>query len=272
MRPFQTIFIILITLSLSGLSHSSLGQQSDQNKWTYSIGLGMAATPSYLGDDEYQLLLFPYFGVKYGDKFFASFFEGIGYNLVKTNTWRVGPILKTNIGRFEDGTVPASITGKTHDLTGLGDIGFTLETGAYVEYTNKSITTKLEFRQGIGGHKGLIGEISSNYRSAFKFNKKTIYYIVGPEIMITGDNFNNAFFGIDPEQSANTEFESYDVKAGLLSYGMRGSLVVPITKKLSTMALLRYSKLTSKVSDTQLIREAGSAHQSTIGFMVNYTL
>ena len=272
MNHSKALLIAIFTLIVTVLSSDCVGQTSDQERWTYSVGMGMATAPSYLGDDEYQLLLFPFFSARYGDKFFASFFEGVGYNLLHTNTWRVGPILKTNIGRFEDGTVPASITGKTNDLTGLGDVGFTVEPGAFIEYTKASITTKFELRKGIGGHKGLIGNISTYYRSTFKLNEKVIYYAIGPDMRITGSNFNNAFFGINPEQSSKTELELYDAGSGVLWYGLSGSLIVPIDQKLSATALIRYSKLGKVASDAHLIRKSGSAHQSTIGFMVNYKL
>lgn len=272
MKFLNTLFLAISILIFSGRPHISMGQQSSQTKWTYSVGLGMATTPSYLGDDEYQLLIFPHFGVKYGDKFFASFLEGVGYNLIKTNAWRIGPILKTNIGRFDDGTVPSSVTGKTKDLVGLGDVGLTVESGAFIEYTKKSITTKLELRQGIGGHKGLIGEISTSYRGAFKLKKKVIYSVIGPEIRITGSNFNNAFFGINSAQSLNAELEVYQAKSGILSYGLSGSLIVPINEKLSIITLMRYSKLSKIASDSHLIQKSGSSHQYTFGFLLNYTL
>lgn len=267
----QTIAFILF-ISLFGFITTSSGQVEEAKKWNYSVGVGMATTPSYLGDDEYQLLLFPNFRVTYSDKFFASLLEGIGYNVIKTNTWRMGPIVKTHIGRFEDGTVPSSISGnKTEDLLGLGDVGFTLETGGFIEYTKGFISTKLEIRQGIGGHQGMIGELKSEIKSSFRIRKKSIYYALGPEIRITDSRFNNAFFGINQDQSSTSDFEVYDAKFGLLSYGLSGSFLIPINKKLSTIGFLRYSRLGDVASDSQLVSQNGSVHQTTVGLMLNYS-
>lgn len=264
---------LYILIGMLFLYSQGLAQQTTEKQWSYSVGLGMVVTPSYLGDDESRLLVFPNFSVAYGDKFFASLLDGASYNLIKTNTWRIGPVLKSNIGRLEDGTLPSSVSGsKTSDLIGLGDIDPTLEPGFFIEYTKSSITSKIEFRQGIGGHRGLLGELRSEYRNTFRIKTKSIYYSIGPEVRISGSNFNNAFFGVDKEQSLNTDLPVYETKLGLLSYGLTGSLVVPINERLSAIAFFRYTKLGDVASDSHLIRAHGSPNQSTLAFMINYKL
>ncbi|OEK04617.1 hypothetical protein BFP71_14265 [Roseivirga misakiensis] len=249
-----------------------MAQQKPKNQWTYSVGLGMAIIPSYLGDDESRILLFPNFTATDGNKFFFSLLEGASYHLINTNTWRMGPVLKSDIGRFEDGSLPSSITNKTDDLIGFGDIDATIEPGVFIEYTKKSIATKLELRQGVGGHKGIIGELKSEYRGTLKSKLKSIYYSIGPELRFAGSNFNNTFFGINQEQSSNTDLAVFESESGLLSYGISGSIIFPINEKLSAITFLRYNRLGNVASDSHLIRQYGSSTQKTLVFMINYQL
>ena len=261
-----------LLLSLLFLHCRGLAQQSPESQWTYSVGLGMAITPSYLGDDKSRLLLFPNFSAAYGDKFSFSLLEGATYNLIKTDTWRLGPVLRTNIGRFEDGSLPSSIAGNTRDLIGLGDIEASVEPGVFIEYTRHSIATKLEVRQGIGGHQGMLVELRSEYRSTLRLKTKTIYYALGPEIRVAGANFNNAFFGIDSQQSLNTDLDVYEARFGLLSYGISGSVMLPMNDRLSAITFLRFNRLGHEASDSRLIRDHGSPNQTTLVFMLNYKL
>lgn len=262
-------FLIISLLLLHG---QGLAQQKPESQWTYSVGLGMAITPSYLGDDKPRLLLFPNFSAAYGDRFSFSLLEGASYNLIKTHAWRMGPVLKTNIGRFEDGSLPSSVAGNTSDLRGLGDVDATIEPGVFMEYARYSVATRLEVRQGIGGHKGMIGELKSEFRSTLRLRAKTIYYALGPEIRMAGSNFNNAFFGIDAQQALDTDLEVYEAELGLLSYGISGSLQFPMNEKLSAITFLRYNRLGDVASDSHLIRKYGSLNQTTLVFMLNYKL
>lgn len=265
-----SIFFPLFLILLSG--PSSFGQSKADQEWSVAVGLGMAAIPSYPGDDTYQAVLIPSVQIQYGDRFFASLLEGVGYNVIHTDRWRIGPILKNHIGRYEDGTVPSSIIGdQTDDLIGLGDVGFTFEPGGFMEFTQKSIITKLEIRQGLGGHKGLIGELRTEYKGQFKLQKKRIYYRIGPEIRFANSRYHNAFFGIDAEQAANTDLDLYDAESGLLSYGLNSSLLVPINQKISILGFARYQRLGEILSDAPLLKRSGSSNQSAFGFLVQYT-
>ena len=263
---------LLLLLFFLLLHYHGIAQQTKKMQWSYNVGLGTAVTPSYLGDDSYQVLIFPNFNASFGDKFSVSLLQGARYNLIKATNWRIGVVIKTNIGRYEDGTVPSSVSNiKTNDLIGLGDIDFTAEPGIVLEYTKKSITNKLEIRQGIGGHKGLVGELRSEYKNVYKLNKIHIYYSVGPDIKVSNSNFNNAFFGIDQEQSLNTDLEAYEAEQGLLSFGLGGTLIIPINQRLAYIALFRYNKLTDIASNSPLIRQHGSTHQGTMAFMLIYS-
>jgi outer membrane scaffolding protein for murein synthesis (MipA/OmpV family) len=263
---FAALFIALF------LCHPCVSQEKPQNKWSYTLGLGMANVPSYLGDNDYQVILFPNFRVTYSDRIFASLLEGIGYHAVKGNSWSYGPIIKYNASRHENGAVSSKIEGdKSRERIHLDDVVFTIEPGVFFQYSIRSINTKLEVRQGIGGHKGLIGELKSDYRSIIQLFGRPFYYAIGPQIKIADTNFNASFFGINHKQALETDLGIYDPKFGILSYGLNGTLVVPLRRKLSMIAFAGYSRLGNVAAESDLIIEYGSVNQGSFGLILNYT-
>lgn len=246
-------------------------QDSTRTKWSYSLGMGTALTPSYLGDNSYQLMIFPNFRASYSTKFSFSLFEGVQYNFLNGSDWRIGPMVKYNFGRDEDGSNPLSIAGsETQDLVGLGGVDFTIEPGVFVEYKHEVVTSKFELRQGLGGHKGLIVEVKSQYRSMIKLFGNKMFYSFGPEIKVSNANYNNAFFGISAAESASTSMDQYEAEFGVLSYGANGSLVLPLSKQFSTIFFGGVSRLGDAGAKSNLVRKKGSANQFTLGLMLNY--
>ena len=239
--------------------------------WSYSIGFGAIAMPSYLGDDDIQILTIPIFSVTYSDRFFVSLFEGVGYNIIKNDNWRIGIVGKYDFGRKENGSNPFIIGGdETNDLEGLGDVDGTVELGGFVEYTVHPIAMKVEARKGVGGHEGLIGEVKVEYKDRGKILQKPFYLVIGPEIKYADSSYHEAFFGVNDRQSAASGLSRYTTDAGLLSYGISGSVVVALTKHVSTLLFASVSQLGEEAADSSLVQERGSEQQGTIGMFVNY--
>ena len=69
--------------------------------WQVSIGAGVAAAPSYQGSSSLSVLPLPLIDVKFGDRFFASFFGGVGVNVIALPALRLGVALAPDLGRSE---------------------------------------------------------------------------------------------------------------------------------------------------------------------------
>ena len=254
------------------LWHPCVSQETAENRWSYSLGLGMANVPTYLGDNDYQVILFPNFRIAYSDRIFASLLEGIGFHAVKGNSWSYGPIIKYQASRYKYGSITSKVeVEKTKVLNNLEDVAFTVEPGVFFQYSNKLIHTKLEIRQGIGGHNGFIGELKSEYRSIFRLFGRSIFYAIGPQLKIADTDFNSAFFGIDQKQALETDLGIYEPKFGVLSYGLNGTLMVPLRRKFSMIAFAGYNRLGNVATESDLIIEYGSVNQSAFGLILYYT-
>lgn len=263
----------LLIASIMMMSVNSFAQEGSHHEqdWSYSIGVGAVYSPNYLGDDEGQASVIPNVHIEYKDKFFASLGEGIGYNVISNKNWKVGPIVKYDSGRDEEGSNLLGTGDDTNDLIGLGDVDGSVEVGAYLEYTLGPITTKLEVRQGLGGHEGLVGEASIHYGGEANIYGQQLVYSIGPEIKYTDGNYNKAFFGVNATQSAASGLRQYDADDATVSYGIGGNLVIPHTQHVSTIIFADYTKLGNTIADSSLVTQRGSEDQAMFGIFLNYS-
>ncbi|MFN3700168.1 MAG: MipA/OmpV family protein [Alphaproteobacteria bacterium] len=262
---------LTIALSLCALSAKSHAQHPSAEGWNFSIGTGTIVSPVYLGDNSYQFMAVPNFRVTYGDKFFASVQEGIGYNYLQNENWRIGPLARYDFGRDEDGRSPFQLNGrKTNDLRGLGDVDGTLELGGFVAYSIHPVTMKVEMLQGIGGHEGFIGSADLSYSGQADISGQAVRYSVGPDIKFAGKKFHETYFGVNASQSAASGLTQYSPDSGVLHYGFGGSAIVPITDNFSAVLFSNYRRLGDEASDSSLVSQRGSSNQFVNGLFVNY--
>lgn len=129
-------------IAFLGASANAAAQSPEKySGWQFTVGPGAIYASTYLGDDEYQLRVVPNVSIKYADRFFASVGQGVGYNVIRSDGWRVGPIAKYAFGRDEDGSNTFAVLGDdTNDLVGLGDVDGTVELGGFVKYTRDAWT------------------------------------------------------------------------------------------------------------------------------------
>lgn len=244
------------------------GMDSD---WNLTIGLATLYMPAFIGSRDYQGLVFPDIKVEYRDVFFASLFEGVGYNIIDSDGWRAGPIAKLDIGREEDDDNPFRVAGKkTRALRGLGDVSMAPELGGFVEYRFDPFSYSLEVRQAVGGHKGVVADIGAQYMGMTAPFGRQVIYMIGPQATFASAKYNNAYFGIDENQSANSGLRRYRAKAGLVSYGVGAFVATPVTDALSLGLMARYDRLGPEAADSPLIRERGRANQFMAGLRLTY--
>jgi outer membrane protein len=246
--------------------------QRHQEGWGFSIGSGIMASPTYLGDDDYQVSAVPSIRVTYEDKLFASVQEGAGYNVINNEDWRIGPLVHYDFGRDEDGDSVFRVGGDdTNDLRGLGDVDGTVEIGGFIEYKLKPVSVKLQLLQGIGGHEGLHGEVSLPYSGRTTIMNKHAMYSFGPDIKFADSNYHDAYFSVNANQSSASGLAQYKADLGILSYGFGGSVIVPMTDKVSTILFVNYSMLGDEAADSSLVEQRGSDNQGSLGVFVNYS-
>lgn len=96
-------------------------------------------------------------------------------------------------------------------------------------------------------------------------------FSIGPQLVFASDNYNSAYFDVNSGQSARSGLAVYDAEGGLVSYGLRGSFIVPITESLNFVTFGAINQLGSEIADSSLVSTRGSDTQGILGVSLNYT-
>jgi outer membrane protein len=269
--------LLVTSLILCAFPVTAAGQERPEQRpkqsegWTVNVGAGALLSPNYLGDDAYSLSAVPYFRVTHSDRFFASVQEGAGYSLIKQENFRAGPLLRLEFGRDEDGTGTFRIVGdRTDDLLGLGDIDTSVSLGGFAEIDFGDFTASAKLGKAVSGHEGLTGDIGVSYKGIFRGNGPPIIYSFGPRINFGDDNYMSAQFGVTTAQSQASGLTPFEASGGVVSYGVSGTAIMPVTDVFSVTLIANYSRLTADAGDSSLVTERGSRDQAFSGLVTSF--
>lgn len=262
-------------LAAVAVTGTAAAQDARDDGWRVTLGAGGLFAPSYEGDDDYQLSLLPNVEVTYGDVFFASVQNGVGYRLINTPTLRAGPIGRIRFPRNENGEQVFAVSGvDTNDLRGLGDVDASGELGGFVEYELGQVTVSAEVRQAVSGHGGWVGDFGAQWSGRTQVLGRGVSWSVGPRARFVGDAYNEAYFGVNTVQAAASGLPVYDASGGLHSYGVGANVIAPVSRDRSWALVLvaGYDRLTGDAGDSPLVRQRGAAGQTSIGLFVSRRL
>ena len=269
-------FILLIATSSALLTSHAVAQPPDApDGWSLSVGAGGLFAPAYEGDDDYRLSLLPNIQVAYGDRFFASVQDGVGYNVINSEVFRIGPIARIEFSRDEDGSQPFAIAGdRTNDLIGLGDVATTIELGGFAEFDVGPLTASLEARQAVNGHDGFVADVGLRYGGRTFALGPPVIYAFGPRLKIVDDNFNDAYFSVTPAQSLASGLPVFDADGGLYSVGAGATFIFPLSRdnRMSAVLIAGYDRLTGDAGDAPLVQLRGARDQASLGLFFSYRL
>lgn len=269
MRP--AVFLAIVTAATPALAQ----EKPDKDVWSVTLGAGSLLSPTFEGDDDYRVSVLPNVQVSYGDAFFASVQEGVGYRVIDTGVLRAGPIARLRFSRDENGDQPFAVTGDdTNDLAGLGDISTSIELGGFVEYDFGEITISAEARQAASGHEGLVADVGARWKGRSMAFGPPLIWSIGPRLRLVDDTFNAAYFGVTNTQSAASGLPTYTASGGLHSYGLGATTIIPIDRdgRWTAVAIAGYDRLMDSAADSPLVRLRGDQDQATIGVFVSYRL
>lgn len=227
------------------------------------LGAGVIASPDYRGSSSYRARAIPAVSVRYGDDFALSGLEA-SYTAMRAGPWRVGAQGRFRFGQDEkDNRI---------DLRGLGDVGPSVELGAFVGYVQGPVTVKASFAHDVAsGHGGQVATLSAIYTARIlRSSAGPVLLNVGPSVTWASSKFNRAYYGVDTAQSTRSGLAPYRPGAGAESAGLSMSLIAPVSPRVTFGAIAGYDRLISKAADSPRVRNRGSRDQATIGAFVTY--
>lgn len=257
-----------LSFAALALTGPAIAQGSDNEGWSVTLGAGGLYAPTYEGDDETRLSLLPSIEVAYGDDFFASVQNGVGYRFINTQTLKAGPIGRIVFSRDEDGQQVFAIGGDdTGDLQGLGDVDASFEVGGFVEYDFGFLTLKAEARQAVSGHQGWVADLGASWSGRSTLSGRPILWSAGPRARLVSDDYSEAYFGVTPSQSGASGLPTYASGGGLHSYGLGAALVAPLSRdrRSALVFVAGFDQLTGDAGDSPLVQLRGSEEQASIG-------
>lgn len=230
--------------------------------FTVTLGAEARLLPRWDGSADQRFLPLPVFSIRpAGTPYrFQSPRDGIAFGLIDTGNFRFGPVGKLRTPH------KASNDAK---LAGLGDVGWTVEAGAFVEYWWVPwLRTRAEVRQGIGGHSGIVGDLMAD---AVWPVTHQLMLSAGPRITFASAAALNPYFGVDAAQSVASGLPAYDARGGLRSYGAGAQARYAWTRQWATHVYAEYERLAASPGDSPIVTQRGSRDQWTFGAGITYT-
>lgn len=250
------------------------GVGEPQEGWQVTLGAGLLTSPTYEGDDDYDLKLLPNVMVRHGERFFASVQEGAGYRFIDTGTFSAGPIARVRFSRDEDGDQTFSLTGgETDDLRGLGDVDTSIELGGFADWDLGAVSLGAEIRQGVTGHEGLVADLDASIGGRLEGFGPPVFWSAGPRLRLADADYTAAYFGVTPIQSIRSGLPQYEADGGLYSWGIGTSAYVPLDReqRWSLVMVAGYDRLAGDAGDAPLVQLRGSEGQFTAGAFLSRT-
>ena len=221
------------------------------------------------GSRDHGLSIFPDLRLNYKDAVFLSVPDGLGWNAVNRDGWKIGPLAKIRFGRQENtGGSPFLITGGSTALRGVGDVGLAGEFGGFAQksFVKGKLRLRAEVRQGTGGHDGLIADTIIGWSD--RKRDASLLWNLSLRATWADSDYSNIYFGVSAAQAAAAGLPAFTTGSGLISAGVSGALTKPLGRfgKHGALTLFTsYDRLGDVAADSSLIRLRGQRDQLSVG-------
>jgi outer membrane scaffolding protein for murein synthesis (MipA/OmpV family) len=277
MNRLFTAFLPIITLAAA----PAMAQQAPPQMrppapkaWTMGIGLAPVIAPVWQGSRDHGLSIFPDLRLNYRDAVFLSVPDGLGWNAVNRDGWKIGPLAKIRFGRQEStGGSPFLITGGSTALRGFGDVGIAGEFGGFAQKSLMAgkLRLRAEVRQGTGGHDGVVADTSVGWND--RKRDGSLLWSAAIRATWADSDYSNVYFGVSQAQSLAAGLPAFRTGSGLISAGVTANLIKPLGRfgKHGAITLFTsYDRLGDIAADSTLIRLRGDRNQVAAGLAYGY--
>jgi outer membrane protein len=249
-----------LALLATGTAAFAQDEGEDRSSRRTRVALGPQLVPSFPGSDSVSVRpLVDVARARGDDPFpFEAPDESTGPTLLRSNDWQFGAAIGFEGKRSR---------GDTDGL--LPKVGFTFELGGFVQYQlAPAVRLRTEFRQGIGGHKGLIGTVSADYVAR---DGDQWLFSIGPRATFTNGRYNRAYFGVDEATAATSGVPAYRPNGGLQAVGAATGFIYQLTPRWGVYSYAKYDRLVADPGRSPVVREFGSRNQFSGGVALTFT-
>jgi MipA family protein len=226
-----------------------------------TVGLGAQVVPKYPGADKLLLAPLPRLDFRsVGDPLhFGAPDQATGFGLLGNSSgFDFGPVFQLQ-GKRREKDVGAPV----------GNVGFTVEAGAFVQaWVGPHLRLRAEGRQGIGGHKALVGDVSAD--AVFRDDDTTVFSI-GPRLRLSDAKYQRAYFGVTPAVAVRTGLPAFRPGGGIYAVGAIAGLLHQFSPRWGVWAYAGYDRLVHDAGASPIVRAFGSRDQFSGGVALTYT-
>ncbi len=181
--------------------------------WRVILGTSAEVQPVYAGSRAYRLQGGPAINIQYKDIAFASTGDGLGFNFLRGDHYRLGVAVAYDLGRRESYDY--------NNLRGMGDISAAPVAklfGSFVLSKKFPLILRVDAKQLVGGADGAVGDIGV-YMPLPGSSKKFVMF-AGPSITLATHRYLQSEFGVTPAQSLASGHPVFDPHAGTDAVGV----------------------------------------------------
>lgn len=242
------------------LAQDTVEQPSSSGGKRTRIGVGPQVAPVYPGADRRSVFpMFEFSRANADEQFaFAAADDSFGPALIRTEGFSFGPSLALQGKR------------RLKDTDGLlPRVKRTFEAGAFAQIELDSFRLRGEARKGIGGHKGLIGNVSADFVARDGDNW---LFAVGPRVRFVNAKYSRAYFGVTPAEAVPAiGLAAYDPDGGVGSIGAAANGIYSFTPNWGLLGYVRYDRLNSDAKRSPVVDLYGDRNQWSGGVALTYT-
>jgi outer membrane protein len=230
--------------------------------WTVMVGVGGGYTADFEGAKRSMLSPVPIFSIRRAGSAeqFRGPRDGASIALIDFGDLRAGPV-----GKF----VAARKANSYSELNGLGDVSAAVELGGFVEYFPVDwFRTRVETRQGLGGHHGVVADFSADVIVPV-IQRFTVS--AGPRFTWESTKATSPYFGIDAMQAMATGLPAFNANGGAHSVGAGAQLSYRVNPQWEVHSYIEYARLLGDAAASPLVTLRGSPNQTTLGMGASYS-
>lgn len=227
--------------------------------WDVSVSLAAHYRPEYEGSDKNVLRALPQALAVYKDKYFAGTGAGIGfYTWYRPQTKGWLSIGYNWLGRDEN---------DSEHLRGLGDI----EGGATFIAGTSYLSPIGEFTLRV--HNQFTGDdvgyyVFGGFQTKLDFTEQ-LFFSPAVDVYYASEDFMEAYFGVDAQQSLESGLPQYSAEAGLQSLGLRLRLVYLLDDHWQLQTAAVYHRMQGDSEDSPVTQDPNQ-YQAAIGVKYNF--
>ena len=231
------------------------------NCWIVTLGGYGAAVPEFPGSKNLTFSFRPVFNAyRAGEREWLTLpNDAFGLTLYQTANFRMGAAADylQNRDHREDSA-----------LTGLHDIGYTAELGAFAEYYPVPfLRTRVELLQGVTGAEGFAANLMADF--IFKPDAPWLF-TAGPRLRFVNTQYESEFFSISDTEAPLSGLTPYHASGGLNFAGIDATARYYVNENLSLRAFAEWDRLVGDAADSPLVKIKGSADQLQFGLGAAY--